>query len=408
MSASTSTATPADYRSSSPAETVLRLADLLAPVTLETVDLAMTAGRVLGQEIKADRDNPAIDVSAMDGYAVRITDLRPGVIPVLGAARIGQPPVIQPAAAALHIVTGAPVPLGAEVVLRREDVTEQSDAILLPPDLIAEVGQNIRRKGENTLAGSVILQPGVEISSAIVGACAAFGLAKVAVFRQVRVNVIVTGDELLDIPGAPNPWQLRDSNGPAVAAMLASLPWVQCLGIHHVRDDLQATVGAIEKAISEADVVLMTGGVSIGDRDYAQAAVTKIGARTVFHGLPIRPGKPMLGAVTAGGKAILGLPGNPVSVLVTSRRFALIVLRRLAGFASPDLRNASVSVDQPDLSNPKLWLYRPVRLTGSGHAIVVATKGSGDGVSAAQSDGFIEIAPDSVGQIQRAYFPWRP
>jgi molybdopterin molybdotransferase len=408
MSERASMVPPADCRSPSPAQTVLRFADQVAPVALETVDWAMACGRVLAQDIRADRDHPAIDVSAMDGYAVRMADVRPGVLPMRGAARIGQPPVAQPEGAAVPIVTGAPVPLGADVVLRREDVAEQADAIVLPSNLISEVGQNIRRQGENTLAGSVILQPGIEISSAIVGVCTAFGLAKLAVFRQVRVSVIVTGTELLHVADHPHPWQIRDTNGPAVAAMLADLPWVQCLGIHAVRDDLQATVVALEKAVSVADVVLMTGGVSMGDRDFAQVAVAKIGARTVFHGLPIRPGKPMLGAVAPGGQAILGLPGNPVSVLVTARRFALIALRRLAGLAVADLPQASVLIDQPDLCNPKLWLYPPVRLTGSGRARVIATKGSGDAVSAAQSDGFVEIAPDSPGQAQRAYFPWRP
>ena len=284
MSVRPSTVPPADHRSPSPVETVLRLADHLAPVSLETVDLAAAHGRVLGQDLVADRDNPAIDVSAMDGYAVRIADVRPGALSVRGAARIGQPPVVQPVAAAVHIVTGAPVPLGAQVVLRREDVAEQTNAIVVAPDLITEIGQNIRRRGENTLAGSVILQPGSEITSAIVGTCAAFGLAKVAVFRRVRVSVIVTGDELLGTADRPQPWQLRDSNGPAVTAMLGGLPWIHCLEMHHVRDDLQATLVALETALAQADVVLMTGGVSMGDRDFAQVAVTKVGAQTVFHG----------------------------------------------------------------------------------------------------------------------------
>ncbi len=408
MSTNEITVARAERRSPSPVETVLRLADQLAPVACETIDLALSAGRVLGREIEADRDHPAIDVSAMDGYALRMADLRLGMLPLRSAARIGQPPVAQPVAAAVPIVTGAPVPLGAEVVLRREDVVEQSDAILLPPNLVAEAGQNIRRKGENTRAGSVILHPGVEISSAIVGACAAFGLSQVVVFRRIRVCVIVTGDELLDIASRPHPWQLRDSNGPAIVSMLAGLPWVQCLGISRVGDDLRATVVALEKAVAEADVVLLTGGVSMGDRDFAQTAVSTIGAKTIFHGLPIRPGKPMLGAIAPGGQPILGLPGNPVSVLVTARRFALIVLRRLAGFAIAELPSSFVSVDQPDTSNPKLWLYRPVQLTGAGRATVLATKGSGDSVSAAQSDGFVEIAPDTIGQTQRAFFPWRP
>jgi len=149
----------------------------------------------------------------------------------------------------------------------------------------------------------------------------------------------------------------------------------------------------------------------MGDRDFAQIAIAQLSAQTIFHGLPIRPGKPLLGALTSRGQPILGLPGNPVSVLVTARRFASIILRRLAGLALFDPAAPTVTLANPVPDISPLWLYRPVRLTAPGQASLLPTQGSGDIVSAAQSDGFVEIAPSSSSASPNAtlpYYPWTP
>jgi molybdopterin molybdotransferase len=325
---------------------------------------------------------------------------------VAGEGRIGQAAESLSAGSAIKIVTGAPVPAGAEAIIRREDVREFPDHIVIPRGTTVMAGQDIRKQGQNIRAGQVVVEAGTVLTAALIGALASFGLWRPTVYKPVRLGIIVTGDELLSADASPQPWQLRDSNGPAMEAMFAGCPWLDWQQTWHVGDDLDETRNALADAIQECDAVLMTGGVSMGDRDYAQAAVEKVKAAEVFHGLPIRPGKPMLGAIGAEGQAILGLPGNPVSVLVTARRLGAIVLRRLAGFSAVDPPVPVVAVDQPDVSNPDLWLYRPVRLSGPGTAEILPTKGSGDLVSSARSDGFVEIPPATQGKAHRAYYRW--
>lgn len=383
------------------------MARLLVAVAVETVPLTQARGRVVASPLRADRDSPALDVSAMDGYAVRLADARArGRLHVANHARIGQPPVTLPPGAAAGIVTGAPIPLGAEAVLPRESVIENGASIDLPGDTVVHAGQYIRRRGDNAVAGAIVIEAGVALHAAALGACATFGLVNVPVHRRVRVALVITGDEVRHAGDAPGPWQLRDSNGPALAAMLDAVPWIELAGAAHAPDDLDATVEAIASAAAVADVVLMTGGVSMGDRDFGPRALARIDARTVFHGLPIRPGKPMLGAIRGDGKAILGLPGNPVSVLVTARRFASIVLRRLAGFAQPDAPASCVTMEAVETPHPSLWLYRPVRLLSTGMASMLPTQGSGDVAAAGGSDGVVELAPHAAGERALPFYPW--
>ena len=390
----------------SPVATLMEMAAKLQAVGAETVDLSLAVGRVLAQDLLADRDHPACDVSAMDGYALRVADLARGSVAVAGEARIGQAPEVLAADQAMKIVTGAPVPNGAEAVIRREDVQEYPDHIVVRAGASLAAGENIRTQGQNIRAGERVVEAGRALTPALAGALASFGLWRPRVYRALRLGIIVTGDELLSPDSKPNVWQLRDSNGPAVEAMVAGCPWLDWQQTWHVADDLEETRTALADALQECDVVLMTGGVSMGDRDYAQVAVGQVKATVEFHGLPIRPGKPMLGAIGTRGQAILGLPGNPVSVLVTARRLGAIVLRTLAGFEVVDPPVPMVVVDQPDVSNPELWLYRPVKLSGAGTARILPTKGSGDLVSAGRGDGFVEIPPGTEGEARRMYYGW--
>lgn len=388
-----------------PREALTALLDRLAPVEAESVALAEASGRILAEPITADRPSPACDVSAMDGYAVRLADLKKHRLPMAGEVATGQAPPELPLGAAVRIFTGGAVPPGAEAVIRREDVTEHPDAIELSEATI-KPGANIRRQGENTAAGAEVLEPGTPINAATAAALATFGITRPKVHRRLRVGVLVTGDEVLPPEAQPEPWQLRDSNAHTLRALLAPLPWISLQQVRRIKDEPEPLTTAVREAIASCDALILTGGVSMGDHDHVPAAIQAAGAETIFHKLAIRPGKPMLGAIGPAGQPILGLPGNPVSVMVTARRLAIPTLRRLAGFAVADPPAPAVRLRNPGEKRLGLWWYRIVRLTGAGEVEPVATRGSGDPVSAAQSDGFVEIPPKAGGEGPWPFYQW--
>lgn len=390
-----------------PAQALDALLARLEPVGTEVVGWRDAAGRVLAEPVQADRDSPAHTVSAMDGYAVRLSDLSPEPLPVAGEVTTGAEPPALPEGAALRIFTGGGVPRGAEAVVRREDVDETSARIQLriPAEAITR-GQNIRQQGENLSAGETVTRGGAVVQPAVMSALASFGHVRVRVHQRVRVGVLVTGDELLPPQSQPRPWQVRDSNGPALEAMFADLPWLHWQSVVHAPDRLEVLVEALAEQLARCEVVLLSGGVSMGDHDHVPAALQAVGGEVAFHRLPIRPGKPLFAAVGPAGQAVVGLPGNPVSVMVTARRFACAVMRRRGGFAQPLPVPMCVRLAQADGKTLPLWWYRPVRLVEPGVAVLVAGQGSGDVVSAARSDGFVEVPKGASGEGPWAYWSW--
>ena len=403
-----------DPRFDSPDAALAAAAGRLSPVGVERIPPASADGRALAEPVRLDRDSPAGDLSAMDGFALRRADLRPGRVPVAGEAVAGAPPPACPAGVAVRINTGAPLPAGAELVVKREDVREEGGALRVPdPPPGAPPGANVRRRGENGRAGDVLIPAGTLLTPAALAGVAACGAARVTVRRRVRVAVLVTGDEVLaaDDPGAAGsggapplpPWRVRDSNGPAVAALLGRRAFLTVAAPAHVPDEPAALAAALGRALSAADAVVLTGGVSVGDRDHVAAAVAACGGRILFRRLPIRPGKPVL-AATAGGTLILGLPGNPVAALCTARRVGVPLLGRLAGLTDPD---PAVPVLPPDPADRPSPLYR-LRLACVGGAGVAWTphRGPGDAIALARSDGFVELPPDRPPGEPVAFRAW--
>ena len=403
MSGSPSTP-PADL--ADPHASLAALLARLSAVDSERVTLSEATGRVLAEAVRADRPSPSCDVSAMDGYAVRIADLSQRTLPISGEVVMGQAPPDVPVGQAVRIFTGGAVPASADAVIKREDVVESADAIDVSDTPAPSEGMNIRRRGENIAQDESVIPAGTPITPAVVNALANFGVAQPVVHRPVRVAVIVTGDELRDVAEAPEPWQLRDSNGPALASMLGALAWVSPARVQRAADSREALQHAVKKALVHCDALVLTGGVSMGDHDHVPAAVQEAGGAVVFHKLAQKPGRPLLGAVGAQGQAILGLPGNPVSVMVTARRFALPALRCRAGYTWPDAPPPVVSLTNTDGKQQKLWWYRPVRLVGAGEAELVPTMGSGDLVSAARSDGVVELPPGATDAGPWPFFAW--
>lgn len=390
-----------------PEQAIDLLCAWLEPVPGASGPWSEAAGRVLESSLAADRPNPAVDVSAMDGFAIHVNGPLPECLPVVGEANIGSAPRHLPPGTALKIFTGSPIPDGANCVVRLEDVIEESGDIRFRPKSAISEGDNIRWRGENCPTGAEIVAAGQAITPAVASALAAFVSGPVSLRRRVRVRALITGNEVCRPGAAVEPWQLRDSNGPAMAAFVQSLPWAEWKGIHYAKDDLTSLSAALRGCFEDTDMLLLSGGVSVGDYDFVPDAVAAAGCEIIFHKLPIRPGKPVLAAVGHGNRVVMGLPGNPLAVLVILRRLVLPVLRRLAGFREPAPAAPMVRVTLPAEQPRDTFWYRPVRMTGNGEATLVASRGSGDLVSAAASDGFIEVLPRESGNGPWAYFPWQ-
>lgn len=379
------------------AAAIEQLSTRLQRVDQERVPNALAAGRVLAEELIADRPSPALDVSAMDGYALRLQDALPATLPVQSTAAAGSAPQTLQPGHAIRIFTGAAVPTGADCVVRREETIEHPDEVRLTiPIAELQPGQNIRKQGENSPQGASLLAAGSAVDAASIAAVASFGASDLPVYRTVRVAILNTGDELAAPGAAVEAWQIRDSNGPTLAAWLSQLPWVTTTQRLRVADSLASVQAALAEQVDRCDAIILTGGVSMGDTDYVPAAIESLGGEIVFHRLPIRPGRPVLGAVL-NGKLILGLPGNPVSVAVTARVFGEPLLRKLAGCecAAPRL---SVQLAESDGKQIDLTWFRLVTINSLGEINLTQSQGSGDLVSLSQSCGFVEIPPSENGQ----------
>jgi molybdopterin molybdotransferase len=394
---------------------VQRLEARLRVVDKQTEEISKVTGRVLAQPIENFRDSPPLDVSAMDGYAFGWDDLSKLAsqenmgrltLPVAAVATAGSKPLTIGSEVAVRIFTGGVVPLGAQVVIPRERCIEDPDrvAVNMPIQQI-KLGWNIRRQGENARQGETGLQPGCLIDGPRMSSLVSMNRdSLIEVYRKLRVTIINTGDELMQVADPIEPWQIRDSNGPLLESMLESCPWVQWDRVS-AKDDLQEIQRELEKALDRSDAVILTGGVSMGDTDHVPAAVRNSQAEVLFHRLPIRPGAPILGSATPDGQLVLGLPGNPVSVAVTFRRFGLQLLRRMAGFSNGP-KFMKLDLTAGDEKTLHLVWYRLVELQHDGTVKLVTNQGSGDIRALGVSSGFIEVPPETVSKGQFPYFDW--
>jgi len=389
-----------------PDDAIIALASLLRTVASEPA--IPVAGRVLAEPIFADRDSPAADVSAMDGYAIRIADLSMDRVSISGEAQPGQPPTELMPGTAQRIFTGAVVPHGAEAIVMREDTDESSVGSIVWLDRVGQLtrGGNIRFQGENGKAGDSILNAGSLLTSAKIAAAANFGASLIALHRAVRVTIIVTGNELLDIHSSPTAWQLRDSNGPTIAAVCSQRSWIDCRPPTRCGDNVPELKQRLEDALANSDAVILTGGVSKGDYDHVPGVIADLGAQTVFHQLPIRPGRPILGAVSKAGQLILGLPGNPVSAIVGMTRFGIPLLAKQSGQLDWQALPRLVTVARPSDKTLHLHWYRLVRLISPTMVELIDSQGSGDLVALSQSTGVIHQPPNTTGTGPWSYFAW--
>ncbi|MGB6745778.1 MAG: gephyrin-like molybdotransferase Glp [Terracidiphilus sp.] len=384
--------------------------------TIERVELGRAAGRVLARALRADQDQPPFARSTRDGYACRAAEASAHEpLAIAGSTRAGEAPAGPlPPDAAWEIMTGAPVPAGADAVMMIEHVEAADGSVrLLPPRAIA-AGENIVAQGAQAHADDELLGPGSAIGFAQVALAASCGCASLEVFARPRVAVLSTGDELVPVEAEPAPGQIRNSSSPMLAAMIAAAggePWV----LPVAGDRAEALDAALAQA-AEADLLLITGGVSAGRFDLVEPALARRGARFHFTGVRIQPGKPLVfGDMPASTRENLnqkegrtkcccffGLPGNPISSAVTFLLFAAPVLAALGGRIDRGPRFALARLGADIKGKPGLTRFLPAWCTFAGElpeVTHVEWQGSGDLAAMARSNCFL-VLPEDTGHLQ--------
>jgi len=293
----------------------------------ESIPLGEALGRILAEPLIANLDVPPADNSAMDGYAFALEQLpEDGWLPLGQRICAGDPLVTLTPGAAARIFTGAPVPLGADTVIPQEYCETQGERVRLPLD--AKPGSNIRRRGEDITTGSTILQAGSRIRPQEMGMAATLGLARVPVFRKLRVAVFSTGDELAPLGEPLQSGQIYDSNRYTLIGLLQA-SGCKVIDLGRVADDFASTCQTLSQAAQQADLIITSGGVSVGEEDYVKAAVQQLGEVNLWK-IAIKPGKPLAFGRVAETR-FFGLPGNPVAAFVTFCLFVRPYLLRCQG-----------------------------------------------------------------------------
>lgn len=357
---------------------------------VERVSLDEAAGRVLARDLIAARDVPPFARSMMDGFAVRAADTagattaHPVALSLIGAVYTGHAADLQvgPGECA-GIATGAPLPAGADAVVMVEDTSRDGDRIAITR--AAQPRQHIGRAGSDLVAGETAATAGTLLSPARIGVAAALGLDTVDVFARPRVAILSTGDEIVAPGGQPGPAQIFDSNTAALAAAVRQHGGEPVVA-PRTGDDRKALADAFARCLGE-DLVLFSGGTSVGERDYLLDVIADAGT-IHFEGLLLKPGKPTVFATVA-GRPVFGMPGNPVSCLTNAYLLVAPLLRRMAHLPPAPARSVVARLRNPVESPVQRHQIYPVRVEDT-DAIPVF-KGSGEITSLAHADGYFEI-----------------
>lgn len=370
------------------------LLDKAQPVVeIEHVEIAAALGRVLAQSQISILDIPPVATSAMDGYAIAHHDLhaktetRLRISQRIPAGSTGKPLEQYTAA---RIFTGAPLPAGADTVIMQEHCRAEADAVILQPGI--KIGQNVRRMGEDITAGSEILAAGIKLRPQEMGLAASIGLAQLPVYRRLRVAMLCTGDELVP-PGIPlAPGKIYNANRYTLTGLLQTTG-CEIIDFGVVADNLAAMRTALSTAAQQADVIVSSGGVSVGDEDHVKTAVEELGHIDLWR-IAMKPGKP-LAFGTVGSTPFIGLPGNPVAVFATFCLFARPFMLRRQGMidALPQTIAVQADFDWPKSGTRREYLR--ARLTkaddGNIRAIIFPHQGSAALSSVSWAQGLICI-----------------
>lgn len=371
----------------------------------ERVSLDEALGRILAEDVAADRDQPPFPRVTRDGFAVRAADVAgagadaPVALAVIGEAPPGRPfPGAVGPRQCVEIMTGAALPEGADAVVMVEYTDRPAPGSVAIRRPVA-AGENVVARGSELGAGAVAFPARRVLDPSALGLLASVGCARPAVFARPRVAIVTTGDELVELDQTPRPTEIRNSNRHSLAAQIARAGGTP-RPAPIARDDRQALRQAIEAALADTDLLLLSGGVSMGKYDFVEEVLAALGGRVVFDGVAIRPGKPLVfGQVR--GVPFFGLPGNPLSTIVTFELFVRPALALLAGADAAPLHftQAPLAADYSQRAAP-LTVFVPARLEESGRVTAVRplpSQGSGDLAAMARADCLMVLPPGTQG-----------
>ena len=370
----------------------------LRPRIKERVELLASIGRILAEPIAADRDFPPFRRAMRDGYALRAADLTnlPVTLEVIGEIKAGAEPEALPrevaAGQAAAIMTGAPAPDGADAVVMVEYTSLSGQRVTVTRAVAS--GDNIVAAGSEARKGQVLLHHGTRMDYGAIASAASAGLQSVSVFRLPEVAILSTGDEIVEIGERPGPHQIRNSNSYSLAAQVQDAGGVpKMLGI--ARDEAAPLRRLIEQGLNH-DLLLLTGGVSMGRYDLVEQVLAELGAEFFFTGAQIQPGRPVVfGRVQE--RYFFGLPGNPISTMVTFELFARPLLEALAGMAARELSFVHARLKSEIKTKAGLRRFLPGLLSGEfeqAEVELAGWHGSGDVAAMARSNCYIVIPPD--------------
>ncbi len=375
----------------------------------ESLPLSQAVGRILAEPVLADRDLPPFNRVAMDGIAIRFDDWENGQrgFPIAGIVAAGEPgPDSLSPGTCLEIMTGAMLPAITDTVIPYEHLKIQEGIAQVVQDT-ATRGQNIHYQGSDHRQGAVLMREGKKIGAIEISVAASSGKRKLLVRKAPRIAVFSSGNELVEVHETPLPYQIRRSNNWAIKAAL------QQYGIEttmlHVPDDLAQVTQALQQATRDFDVLILSGGISMGKFDYIPQALEAVGVKKLFHKVQQRPGKPFWFGTFGAQGLVFALPGNPVSTYLCLLRYVLPWLESTLGF--PPKRPAHAVLDSDFRFEAPLQFFLQVKLWQDENAVLhaspVKNKGSGDYASMLEADGFMELpagqADFKEGQVFRVY-----
>jgi len=375
-----------------------RAAESLPP-QIETVDLLQAAGRVLAEAVSADRDIPPFPRATRDGFAVRAADVAklPATLNVIGEVRAGEKPEKIPTelsqGQAVSIMTGAPVPHGADAVVMVEYTSRRGEAVEITRGIAP--GENIVPRGAEARQGSGLLDRGLRLNDAAIALAASVGQSRLRAYARPHVAVLTTGDEIVDLDAVPGPTQIRNSNSYSLAVQIRQAGGEEVL-LPVAPDEPRRLRELIEEGL-RSDLLLLTGGVSMGKYDLVEQVLADLRAEFFFTGTKIQPGRPVVFGRVKPAKYFFGLPGNPVSTMVTFELFARPMLEALAGMSPRKLVFVQAKLKSEIRVKPGLRRFLPAILSGefeNSAVELVAWQGSGDIAATARANCFAVIAPN--------------
>ncbi|TCC84612.1 molybdopterin molybdotransferase MoeA [Pedobacter hiemivivus] len=377
-------------------EAIAIISSISNPFDVETINLEAANGRILAENIHADRDYPPFNRAAMDGYAIMQSDWEKGIrkYSVIDTIFTGQPAKHALISGACYkIMTGAATPELANLIIRREDAEEFEDKVVLHADTI-KTYQNIARQGEDTLTGTLLLSAPTRCTPQIISLLATVGKARLQVYKSPRVAIVTTGDEVIDPASQLSPFQIRNSNQYLLRSLLEQWKILPVL-CEHVSDDRDKLTATLTNALA-ADLVIINGAVSAGDADHVPAVLKELGVKTLFHKVSIRPGKPLLVGKTTAGTVVFALPGNPLSCLTTFTIFVEHYLFRCFGFEGRPFQTIPL-LENRTKKHP-LTEFFPVSTGHSGGLGLLSYNGSGDVTAAINANG-LAMQPAASAQL---------